>query len=168
MVSVTYRDDKAFIIAGISVMGGILACFWLLFLLTKNESMPWFMWIVAAGVSGIAASLLGVFIALLVGMKTIVSERSIAKVIFRKRKEIQKEDISLIAEEALGKGDRFYVVYPKGYDQELFARHKSPYTDILERTKMIQKDRRLLVLTKTKRMSEILNQFGYTVSIIVE
>ena len=84
-----------------------------------------------------------------------------------KRREIRKRDIFAIVDITLGK-NQCYVVYPKGYDSDKLAKHTSKYVGIVERAKLIQRDKRLLIFTKTKRMSELFDRFGYTVTIVVE
>lgn len=167
MVSVTYRDGKGILIVGISLMGGVSALMWFLFCLVKNETMPLWFWFIPTAVTVGALSLAGIFAAFLIGLKAIVSEDSLTKIEFRKRREIRKRDILAIVDITLGK-DRYYVVYPKGYDSDKLAKHTSKYVGIVERTKLIQRDKRLLIFTKTKRMSELFDRFGYTVTIVVE
>ncbi len=168
MKSVVYRDGKAPLIVGISFTATMLVLLWTLVSIVRSESIPPWVWALVATIGGLLLFPMGVFVAMLIGEKSIVSERSLTKVVFKRKRELLKENILLIAEERLGKGEWFYVVYPKGYEPELFDKHKSFSTSILERTKMVQRDKRLLVFSKTKRMSEILNRFGYIATAIIE
>lgn len=167
MKSIVYRDGKALPITGIAITGGCLSFWWLLFFLSVNETMPWWFWLIASFVSVIALSLIGFFLALLIGEKAIVSERSLIRIFLAKKKEILKTDILLIADICLCK-DRFLVVYPKGYDLEILSKHKSVFTEMVEKTKMIQKDDKLILFRKTRKMAELLEKFGYPVTDIVD
>lgn len=167
MVSVTYRDGKGILIAGISLIGGASAVMWLLFLLLKNEAMPWWVWLIPATVTVGSFSLVGIFTAMLIGTKVIVSEHSLTKIVFRRRREIRKGEILAIVDMTLGK-NQCYVVYPKGNDSGKLAKHTSQFVDITERTKLVQSDKRLLIFTKSKRMSQLLERFGYPVTMAIE
>lgn len=162
LVIMSIREDKAFLLTGIFFFLGCLSLYWLLFSFLMSAEKPLWFWLVSSAVSVLSAGLTALFIVLLVGRKTIVTEQSISKVAFGKMREIPRKDISRIADIPLGKGDRFYVVYPKGYDETLVEKHISPCADSIERTKAIQKDLRLLVIRKTKKTTEILSKFGYT------
>lgn len=167
-MSVTLRGDKALLVTGISLFGGCLSLFWLLFLLLPGAEMPWYIWLIAGFISFVAVSLVAVFVALLVGCYCEVSENSICQVAFGKKHLILREEILLIADIPLGKGDRFYVVYPKGYDENELRAHFSIFAGDVERTKAIQRDKRLLTIRKTKETAHILQRFGYASRITIK
>lgn len=163
MVSVVYRDGKAKIIAGIVLFGVGLFLLWLvpIIFLTTDETIPMWFWMIIFVLTGLNIAINCILAAMLIGAKAIISDYSLAMVFFRKKREILKKNILFIADMPLGQGDRFYVVYPIGYEQQLIDKHLSVYTNTHERDIFIQKDKRLLVFTKTKRMSELLSKFGY-------
>lgn len=167
MESVTYRDGKAGLVAGISLMGGTSAIAWLVFLLVKNDGMPWWVWLIPSSVTALSLGLVAAFSALLIGCKSVVSRDSLAQISFGKKKEMRREDILLVADEAVGKG-RYYVAYPKGYDPEAIRRHAPSRIGVVASAKAVAGDERLLRFIKTKRMSELLETFGYTVSLVID
>lgn len=161
MISVTLRGDKALLVTGISFFGGCLGLFWLLFLLLPGAEKPWGIWLLAGLISLGMVFLIGLLIALLVGCYCEISENAICNVAFGKRRLILKKEILLIADIPLGKGDRFYVVYPKGYDESELRAHTHISIGEVERTKMIQRDKRLLIIRKTKKTTQAFQRFGY-------
>ncbi len=168
MTGVSYCDDKAAPIASISVMGSFLALLWLLLLLLpKREPIPWWVWAIVLAVSAVAASVIFFFVFYLITVRAIISERSLARAQFGKRREIKKEDIYLIADEFLGR-NRFYVVYPKGCGEEAIKRHASPTLSEFERAKIVQKDKRLLLFLNTQKTSALLSEYGYRVTMRID
>ena len=167
MESVTYRDAKAGLVAGISLMGGNAAIGWLIFLLVKNDGMPWWVWLFPSSLTALSLWIVALFSALLIGCKSVVSRDSLAQISFGKKKEMRREDILLVADEAVGKG-RCYVAYPKGYDPEAIRRHAPSRIGVVASVKAVMGDERLLTFTKTKRMSELLEAFGYPVSMVID
>ena len=110
----------------------------------------------------------GIFFAVeLATCKAIVSDRSLIRSSLKGKREILKEDILLIADISIGKGDRHYVVYPQSFGRAEVEKHFSVYLSMGERTALIQRDKRLLVFLKTKRFTELLTTFGYDSKITI-
>lgn len=166
-MSVTLRGSKALLVTGISLFGGCLSFFWLLFLLLPGAEKPWQIWLIAGLLSITMVSLIVLFIALLAGSYCVVSENSVCGIFFGKRREILKEDVLAIIETPLGKGDRFYVVYPKGYDENELRRHSSVFISNVKRARVIQRDKRLLIIRKTKEATQAFQRFGYAITEII-
>ncbi|MCR5349018.1 MAG: hypothetical protein K6E59_05385 [Bacilli bacterium] len=95
--NVIYRDGKAPLIVGISFTTATSVLFWTLVLMARNDSMPSWMWTLTATIGGLLLFPMGAFVAILIGEKSIVSERSLVKMVFKRKRELLKEDILLIA-----------------------------------------------------------------------
>lgn len=163
MKNVVYRDNAAGLITGVCLsLGGLLAL-WLAFIIAKNESMPGWVWFIPIILSVVSVALTTVFLTLLIGVKAAVSERSLARIKFGKKTEIAKDRILEIDDVFLGRA-RVYVVYPAGYDREKLLKQQSSYIDLVERARMIQGDKDLLVFAGTTKTAELLKKFGYTIT----
>lgn len=163
MKNVVYRDDAAGLITGICLSLGDLLALWLVFIIAKNESMPGWVWFIPIILSVISVALTTVFLTLLIGVKAVVSEHSLARIKFGKKTEIAKDRILEIDDVFLGR-TRVYVVYPAGYDREKLLKQQSLYIDLVERARMIQGDKDLLVFAGTTKTAELLKKFGYTIT----
>ena len=137
MKNVVYRDNAAGLITGICFsLGGLLAL-WLVFIMAKNETMPGWVWLIPIILSVVSLVLTTVFLTLLIGVKAVVSEHSLARIKFGKKTEIAKDRILEVDDVFLGR-TKVYVVYPAGYDREKLLKQQSPYIDLVERARMIQ------------------------------
>ena len=163
MKNVVYSDNAAGLITGICLSLGDLLALWLVFIIAKNESMPGRVWIIPIILSIVSLVLAAVFLTFLIGVKAVVSEYSLARIKFGKKTEIAKDRILEIDDVFLG-GTRVYVVYPAGYDREKLLKQQSPYIDLVERARMIQVDKDLLVFAGTTKTAELLKKFGYTIT----
>ena len=163
MKNVVYRDNAAELITGICLSLGDLLALWLVFIIAKNESMPGWVWFIPIIMSVVSVALTTVFLTFLIGVKAVVSERSLARIKFGKKTEIAKDGILEIDDVFLG-STRAYVVYPVGYDREKLLKQQSPYIDLVERARMVQGDKDLLVLAGTTKTAELLKKFGYTIT----
>ena len=164
--SVTYRDEKAIFISVIVLCGVCLVMLWAI-AFTQFNGPGWPMWIIAAAISVPGVGLITFFTVELATHKAIVSDRSLIRSSLKGKREILKEDILLIADISIGKGDRHYVVYPQSFGRAEVEKHFSVYLSMGERTAFIQRDKRLLVFLKTKRLTELLTTFGYDSKITV-
>ena len=163
MKNVVYRDNAAGLITGICLsLGGLLAL-WLVFIIAKNESMPGWVWLIPIILSVVSLVLVVVFLALLIGVKAVISEHSLARIGFGRKTEIAKDGILEVDDVFLGR-TRGYVVYPAGYDRWKLLKQQSPYIDLVERARMIQGDKDLLVFAGTTKTGELLKKFGYTIT----
>ena len=167
MKKVVYRDEGAACLVGAAFMASLCALVWLLFLAVKNENAPEWVWLIPISISAGLFSLAVLFLFYLVGVKAVITDDYLVRMRFGRKTEIKKGDILAIVDMSMTRG-RFYVVYPKGYDAEAMAKQCSVYTDVVARTMAIQRDRRLLVFAKNKKTSELLNKFGYRVTMTVE
>ena len=163
MKNVVYSDNAAGLITGICLSLGDLLALWLVFIIAKNESMPGRVWIIPIILSIVSLVLAAVFLTFLIGVKAVVSEYSLARIKFGKKTEIAKDRILEIDDVFLGR-TRAYVVYPAGYDREKLLKQQSPYIDLVERARMIQVDKDLLVFAGTTKTAELLKKFGYTIT----
>lgn len=165
MKSVSFRDEKSKNITALCFFGGCglveILCI-ILVLLCSTETILWWYWIIFLSPFVVLILLIIVFVVLLINCKVIVSEQSLTRVGLKKKNTILKDDILLIADIPITNATHYYVVYPKSYDKNEMEMHFSIYTPGIKRSKSISRDSRLLMIYKSKRLTKILEEFGYS------
>lgn len=167
MEEVTIREHKGSYIFAIIFFGTYFTVVWSLIFYFGRSVSQWYFWVLFSFLIIGSLALVGFFVAFLIWTKTIISEKSLTTVFFKKKKTIFKEDILLIADVCMRRS-RYYVIYPKSYDKDMIEKHKSVYLTPDERGNMIVKDDRLLFIPKTKEITELFQRFQYIPTLIID